>query len=149
MILLNVLKSLVALLLCVVSGTFSFVFTSKATQRNRRIAAHIVASGSPRPIHTCFTVEKATPEKMKELGVTSWPNWSTAGSGKYKVGVKSPLKVYDTNELSYIISGEMDIIPQETGVPVRVSAGDFVTFPDGFECYWFVKETVNKHWFLY
>ena len=106
-------------------------------------------AGFPRPIHKDFTVEKATPEKMEELGVKSWPTWSTAGSEKYKVGIKSPLKVYDSNELSYIISGDMEIIPKETGVPVPVRAGDFVTFPDGFECYWFVKETIKKHWYIY
>lgn len=43
----------------------------------------------------------------------------------------------------------MDIIPKDTGIPVAVKPGDFVTFPDGFECYWFVKQTVKKHWFLY
>ena len=105
--------------------------------------------GFPRPIHKEFTVEKASPEMLEELAVKTWPTWSTAGSEKYKVGIKSPLKVYDTNELSYIISGDMEIIPKDTGVPVPVKPGDFVTFPDGFECYWFVKETVKKHWYLY
>jgi len=56
----------------------------------------------PRPIHSDgftskFTVEKASEEMMRELSVKSWPTWSTAGSPKYKVGVKSPLKVYDGN----------------------------------------------------
>ena len=37
------------------------------------------------------------------------------GSEKYVVGKKSPLKVYDGNELSYIVSGSMDIESQETG----------------------------------
>jgi uncharacterized cupin superfamily protein len=57
--------------------------------------------------------------------------------------------VYDTNELSYIISGKMEIIPQETGVPVLVQSGDFITFPDGFACYWYVIEPVKKNWYLY
>lgn len=105
--------------------------------------------GFPRPIHENFTVEKATPEMLEELNVKSWGVWSTNGSEKYKVGIKSPLKVYDGNELSYIISGDMEIIPKETDIPVRVTAGDFVTFPDGFECYWFVKEIVKKHYYLY
>lgn len=108
-----------------------------------------VSYGSPRPIHTEFTVEKATPEKMAELGVQSWPTWSTADSEKYKVGIQSQLKVYGTNELSFIISGEVDIIPKSTGIPVTVKKGDFVTFPKGFECYWFVKDVVTKNWFEY
>lgn len=84
-----------------------------------------------------------------DLNVNSWGVWSTEGSAKYKVGVKSPKKVYDTNELSYIISGKMEITPEATGVPVVVQAGDFVTFPDGFACYWYVIEPVVKHWYLY
>ena len=59
------------------------------------------------------------------------------------------VKVYDTNELSYIIKGKMEIIPQATGQPILVQAGDFVTFPDGFACYWYVIEPVVKHWYLY
>ena len=35
------------------------------------------------------------------------------------------------------------------GKPVIVQAGDFVTFPDGFPCYWFVIEPVVKHYYLY
>lgn len=123
---------------------------------NRRLSSvRSIASFAtgPRPIHTEFTVEKATPEKKDLLNVVAWPTWSTAGSTKYQTGVKSPLKVYDTNELSYIISGKMEITPVDDkgnpGTPALVQAGDFVTFPDGFSCYWFVIETVKKHWYLY
>lgn len=105
--------------------------------------------GFPRPLHKTFTVEAATPELINELGVKTWPTWSTQGSEKYITGKKSPLKVYDSNELSFIISGSMEIIDAETGASSLVKAGDFVTFPDGFQCYWFVKETVRKHWYLY
>ena len=63
------------------------------------------------------------------------------------------MKVYDSNELSYIISGKMEITPVDDNNkpqdPVLVQAGDFVTFPDGFACYWYVIETVKKHWYLY
>lgn len=103
----------------------------------------------PKAIHTEFTVEKATPEMIAELKVKSWGVWSTDGSVKYKTGIKSPLKVYDCNELSYIISGAMEITPETTGVPVTVQAGDFVTFPNGFACYWFVKEVIVKNYYLY
>ena len=105
----------------------------------------------PRPLHTDgkFTVEKATPELLKELDVENWPTWSTKGSPKYVVGKKSPLKVYDCNELSYIIEGKMEIESQKTGEKVLVQAGDFVTFPDEFPCYWHVIEEINKHWFCY
>merc|ERR1711968_357130 len=105
--------------------------------------------GSPRPLHGEFTVKKASPEELQDLGVTKWPTWSTEGSPKYKVGIQSPLKVYDCWELSYIISGSMEIIPEATGMPVLVQAGDFVTFPNEFPCYWKVIEPVNKHWYCY
>jgi uncharacterized cupin superfamily protein len=108
-----------------------------------------VLHGFPRAIHTEFTVEKATPEMMESLGVNKWPTWGTEGSAKYKTGIKSPEKWYDCNELSYIISGSMEITPKATGIPVLVQAGDFVTFPDGFGCYWFVIEPVVKHYYLY
>jgi hypothetical protein len=75
------------------------------------------------PMKSVFKVEKATEKQLAELGVKSWPTWSTEGSAKYKTGEISALKVYDTNELSYIISGKMEIIPEETGKPVLVQAG--------------------------
>ena len=45
------------------------------------------------------------------------------------------MKVYDMNDLSYKKKKKMEIIPQETGVPVLVQSGDFITFPDCFACY--------------
>ena len=86
---------------------------------------------------------------MNELGVSSWPTWTTAGSTKYQTGVKSPLKVYDCNELSYVTKGSMEITDADTGVTALVEPGDFVTFPLGFRCYWLVKQTVTKSWYLY
>jgi len=150
-----------------------------AERRPRALAPSILQleAKGPRPLHKEFTVEKATPEQLEEMQVKSWGQWSTKGSPKYKVGVKSPLKVYDCNELSYIISGKMEIIPEATGEPVLVQvdkrtlpfwrsnislprqdsehhapsaqAGDFVTFPDGFPCYWYVIEEINKHYYIY
>mmetsp|Transcript_31734 Transcript_31734/g.69910 ORF Transcript_31734/g.69910 Transcript_31734/m.69910 type:complete len:139 (-) Transcript_31734:152-568(-) len=102
---------------------------------------------SARPIHTGFQVTKATDAQMEEMKVKSWPTWSTQGT-KYKTGEMSPDKVYDCNELSYIIKGSMEITPKG-GEPVLVQAGDFITFPDGFACNWFVKETILKHYYIY
>ena len=108
-----------------------------------------------RALHKTFTVEKATPAILEELDVLNWPTWGTEGSAKYKTGVRSPLKIYDTNELSYVTKGSMEIHPADaktgevTGAAVLVSPGDFVTFPNGYACYWFVKQAVTKHWYLY
>ena len=60
-------------------------------------------------LRTKFTVEKATEESLNSMGVLSWGLWSTQGSPKYKVGIKSPKKVYDVNELSYI--GNLCVFP--------------------------------------
>lgn len=116
----------------------------------QRRALSVAQYAGPRPLHKVFTVEKATEELKQELSVASWGRWSTQGTDKYITGVKSPLKVYDCNELSYIISGKMTITPADPpGEPVLVQAGDFVTFPDGFACYWFVIDPVVKNWYIY
>lgn len=132
-------------MLCLMCFTSAFQLRSNSMVRTASTACF----GFPRAIHKEFTVEKATEEMKESLGVNTWGTWSTEGSAKYKVGIKSPKKVYDTNELSYIISGKMEITPEETGVPVVVQAGDFVTFPDGFACYWYVIEPIVKRWYLY
>lgn len=125
-------------------------FALRGALGTRNPAGLCQLSMGKRPLHTSgeFTVEKATPELMEDLEVKRWPTWSTAGT-KYKVGEKSPLKVYDMNELSYIIKGKMEIESKKTGEKVLVQAGDFVTFPDEFACYWHVIEEIEKHWYLY
>ena len=131
------------------------MISSFSVRRNfvvRQSFAAFAGKIGPRELFKEFTVQPCSPDLKKELGVERWGVWSTAGSSKYKVGVKSPLKVYDGNELSYIISGKMTITPDEgpnKGIPVPVQAGDFVFFPDGFSCYWFVEETVTKHYYLW
>jgi hypothetical protein len=72
----------------------------KTLPRTRPSLLQLNAKG-PKPIHTKFTVEKATEDQLSELDVKNWPTWSTAGSAKYQVGKKSPLKVYDCNELRF------------------------------------------------
>ena len=52
-------------------------------------------------------------------------------------------------ELSYLISGQLEIVPKDTGVPVLVNPGDFVTFPEGFVSDWTVRKELNWHYFLY
>ncbi len=80
-----------------------------AIKQQTKIQPLTLLHGFPRAIHKEFTVEKATPEMMESLGVKKWPTWGTEGSAKYKTGVMSPLKWYDVNELSYIISGKVEM----------------------------------------
>ena len=122
---------------------------TNSVTRRAKVVSNLGGAIGAKPIHSEFTVAKATNEQLDAMNVKKWPTWSTAGSEKYQVGVRSALKVYDCNELSYIISGKMEIIPKATGVPVLVEAGDFVTFPDEFACYWHVIEEVKKNWYIY
>ena len=94
-------------------------------------------------------MEKGTEDAYKSMGVAKWPTWKTEDSPKYKVGIKSPLKVYDVNELSYIISGKMTLEDAKTRKVTEVNAGDFVTFPNRYEVYWNVIEPINKHYYLW
>ena len=135
------------LLLLIVCTALVASFTRPQTRMRTR-GAELFAG--PRPLHDEFTVEMASPELLEDLKVKQWGIWGTEGSAKYKKGIKSPLKVYDCNELSYIISGSMTITPAvEGGEPVVVEKGDFVTFPEGFACYWFVKEPIVKNYYIY
>ena len=102
-----------------------------------------------RPVHSKLEVTRATEDELREMNVKEWPIWTTEGSPKYIVGKKAPVKVYDTNELSYIINGSMKIWDTETGVATLVEAGDFITFPRGCSVQWEVLETITKHWFCY
>ncbi len=101
---------LLALVATIVSvDGFGAILAPKGTGRATMIArSSMRLHGVPRAIHTEFTVEKATPEVVESLGVNRWPTWGTEGSDKYKTGIKSPLKYYDVNELSYIIKGKME-----------------------------------------
>ena len=90
----------------------SFNLQQQVNLQRKIIQCPLYAKG-PRELYTDFTVEPCPKELYNELGVERWGVWSTRDSVKYKVGIKSPLKVYDSNELSYIISGKMNIIPDE------------------------------------
>ena len=136
------------LLVVALAALLSSVTAFRASTGTWRRFTPELAAG-PRPLHDKFTVEKGTPDLLNELGVSSWPTWTTAGSTKYQTGVKSPLKIYDCNELSYITKGSMEITDADTGITALVETGDFVTFPLGFRCYWLVKQTVTKSWYLY
>ena len=118
-------------------------------------------TNGPKPLHTVFAVEAGSEETKEKLDVSNWPTWSTAGNPKWVVGKKNKDKIMPYNELSYVVSGKLQIIPPPgapvlvdglpfpDGVPVLVVAGDFVTFPEGFTSSWTVLEELTWHYFLY
>ena len=107
------------------------------------------SANGPRILSTEFDVHKATEEELSELDVRHWPTWSTDDKPKWAVGNQVVDKEMPYGELSYVISGKLEIIPQSTGVPVIVNVGDFVTFPQGFVASWKVLEELTWHYYLY
>ena len=81
-------------------------------------------------------VEKLTEDKLKSLGVFSWPIWT-----------KEPSSFdwhYDEQERCYFLEGEVTVTTE--GQSVSFGRGDFVTFPKGLSCTWHVKKAVRKHY---
>lgn len=85
-----------------------------------------------------ITVEhQPSEERLKQLGVASWPTWSKEVS-------EFPW-TYSEQEIAYVLEGEVVVIPQ-SGEAVTFGAGDLVTFPAGMSCRWQVKKPLRKHY---
>ena len=80
-------------------------------------------------------IEKATPDKLKELNVDSWSPWDC-----------DPSEFdwqYPSTEIAYVQKGRV-IVTEEGGEEVEIKAGDLVTFPKGMKCRWKVIERIEK-----
>ena len=84
------------------------------------------------------TVEKPDAAKLASLGVDNWPTWSKEVS-------KFPWS-YNSQEIAYILEGEVTVTPKNGGSPVSFGMGDLVTFPAGLSCIWDVKKALTKHY---
>jgi len=82
-------------------------------------------------------IEKLPENKIKEMGVHSWPIWEKETS-RFDWH-------YDGTEMCYILEGEVTVETKD-GKKVSFKAGDFVTFPDGLSCVWDIKKPVRKHY---
>lgn len=76
-------------------------------------------------------------ERLDEMKVNEWPIWTKE--------VSSFPWSYDSRETCYFLEGDVVVTP-EGGEPVRVGAGDLVTFPSGMSCTWEVRRPVKKHY---
>lgn len=85
-----------------------------------------------------ITVEKPDAAKLATLGVTSWPTWSKEVS-------QFPWS-YNSQEIAYILEGEVTVTPKDGGNSVSFGPGDLVTFPAGLSCVWNVKKALRKHY---
>jgi len=82
-------------------------------------------------------IEKPSEEKLRQLGVSSWPVWTKEVS-------EFPW-YYDEKETCYILEGDVEVFPEE-GEPVRFGKGDLVIFPEGLKCRWKINRAVRKHY---
>jgi uncharacterized protein len=83
-------------------------------------------------------VEKPDAAKLAALGVKSWPTWSKE--------VSTFPWSYSSQEIAYILEGEVTVTPKNGGIPVSFGVGDLVTFPEGLSCVWDVKKALRKHY---
>ena len=86
---------------------------------------------------SAIKIEQLSDEKLKAMGVYSWPIWQKEAS--------TFDWHYDDQESCYILSGKVSVTP-EGGEPVTFGAGDFVVFPKGLSCVWQIQEPVKKHY---
>ena len=83
-----------------------------------------------------IVVERATAQRLKELGAASWPLW--------ECGVSEFDWYYDERETCHILEGEVEAVAGTQSV--RFGAGDLVVFPKGLSCRWKVTKPVRKHY---
>ena len=79
-------------------------------------------------------IEKATPEKLRDLGVDGWSAWECEPS--------TFDWHYDDRETFYVKEGNVSV--RHGGGEVRFGAGDIVVFPKGMDCTWTVHQTIRK-----
>ncbi len=82
-------------------------------------------------------IEKPDKNELDKRNVTSWPIWEKE--------VSDFDWHYDSTEECYLLQGRV-IVKTENGETVEFGKGDFVTFPEGMNCRWEVKEPVRKHY---
>jgi len=85
---------------------------------------------------TGIVIEKPSEERLKELGVRSWPIWTKEES--------TFDWHYDSEETCYFL--ECDVTVKTKQGEVSIGVGDLVTFPEGMDCQWHVKKAVRKHY---
>jgi uncharacterized cupin superfamily protein len=76
-------------------------------------------------------------EQLQDMGIYDWPIWTKEVS-------EFPWS-YDVPETCYFLEGDVVVTPDE-GEPVTVGKGDLVTFPEGMDCTWQVRQPVRKHY---
>lgn len=76
-------------------------------------------------------------ERLKQLGVAKWPIWEKEVS-------RFPID-FDETESAYVLEGEIIVTPKGSE-PVRIVAGDLVSFHAGLDSDWEVVKPLRKHY---
>lgn len=73
---------------------------------------------------------KVSPERLKELGVSTWSTWKT---GKCRLAWD-----WHVDQLVYVEEGEVRVVPEGSQRYMSFKAGDLVRYPKWFEAdLWF------------
>ncbi len=81
-------------------------------------------------------VKQPDEKELSDLRVKSWPIWT-----------KEPSTFdwfYDEPETCYFLEGEVTVATDAGDVSIK--KGDLVTFSQGLQCVWKVKQAVRKHY---
>lgn len=70
------------------------------------------------------------------MGIRQWPVWEKEIS-------RFPY-IYDETEQCLFLEGEVMI--EVAGKFFQIKPGDFVTFENGLDCIWDIREKVKKHY---
>ena len=88
-----------------------------------------------------ITIEKPSPEKVKQLGIPPSPQ----AAGEWSPWECEPSKFnwrYSDTEIAYVYEGKVKVTTDSEEVEIR--KGDLVTFPKGLACTWQVIEPIRK-----
>ncbi|MBN1981417.1 MAG: cupin domain-containing protein [Chitinivibrionales bacterium] len=84
-----------------------------------------------------ISIQKLSKDELTQKGVFQWPIWEKEES-RFDWH-------YESIEQCYFLEGKV-MVKTKDGRSVSFGAGDFVTFPQGLVCTWFVERKVRKHY---
>ncbi len=87
-------------------------------------------------------LDEATGAPMATHGLEVWADGDSS-AGIWQCGPGPSRWVLETNEVIYLVAGQMTVTP-DGGDPSDIGAGDVAVFPKGWTGTWDIHETVRK-----
>ncbi len=81
-------------------------------------------------------IKKLSENEIAERGIKNWPVWEKE--------VSTFDWFYDSPEQCLILEGEVTVKTDEGDF--KIKAGDYVGFPQGLKCTWYIKKDIRKHY---